>query len=614
MRTFKPWLLLGTLLGIAAGCDRMEETSTHPSADNGDVSFVLNIEEPTEANPLSRVNTSTDGNFTTTWQDGDKVGVYVVNYSTGAPALKSNGNFIDNRQLTYSNGKWVLAGEKITFPSDGTKLAFYAYFPYQENLADALHIPYQMAADQSVAGKEYDFLVAAPSKVEQRGGQATLVFSHKVAIAQVQLGVQGNAETADQFSNVSIPGVLPNFYVSMADGKVTEAAGGTAVTAKYQPMGKGLFRLYLPPQTRKAGTMLVQYDYNRVAQNGKPLDADVAFAGGTAYTYSENMPAEQIKIGTLADFQKIGFDDKFPLSGNYLLMANLDAKGTSVTLGKKDTIFTGTFDGGGKSIKNLKIEASGWVGTNRGTIKNLTLQGSVTGVQRAGGFAGNNSGTIDRCVSQLVVKGTSYVGGIAGDGGGRITNCLADVSAAISSTYFAGGIIGSQGGGYVGGCWSAATVSGYQYVGAVSGSCNGGVIEGSAADRYAVVNGTGSSGGRNIGGLVGNVSSNGRVSGCYSCAAVNSANQSTAGILVGSLTRANTYSNYYTPGGTVGDKAVGSWSEMSDPQVVKLGNGWPDATKQGWEVGPDKYWQSLGSWNNGNPLYPRNIAGNMATY
>lgn len=87
--------------------------------------------------------------------------------------------------------------------------------------------------------------------------------------------------------------------------------------------------------------------------------------------------------------------------------------------------FAGTFDGGNHTI-SVEIEGENSVGlfeSNSGTIKNLSIDGTVSGKNNVGMFAGVNTGTISDCNSLGDVRGTESVGGIAGVSNGVIYNC-----------------------------------------------------------------------------------------------------------------------------------------------------------------------------------------------
>ncbi len=93
------------------------------------------------------------------------------------------------------------------------------------------------------------------------------------------------------------------------------------------------------------------------------------------------------------------------------------------------TAFSGIFDGNGHEITvNINAPESEYAGLFKytsGTIKNITLSGSVTGGKYVGGIAGYAS-KIQDCVNNATVTATlegAYVGGIAGYASGTVSYC-----------------------------------------------------------------------------------------------------------------------------------------------------------------------------------------------
>lgn len=91
----------------------------------------------------------------------------------------------------------------------------------------------------------------------------------------------------------------------------------------------------------------------------------------------------------------------------------------------------------GASVENLKVEATitpegsrkligGIAGSNKGTLKNCTFLGSVSGKQYVGGLVGINdtTGTIIDCNVLGTVYGEQYIGGIAGENRGTLLRCV----------------------------------------------------------------------------------------------------------------------------------------------------------------------------------------------
>jgi hypothetical protein len=73
-------------------------------------------------------------------------------------------------------------------------------------------------------------------------------------------------------------------------------------------------------------------------------------------------------------------------------------------------------------------------------------------------------------------------------------------------------------------------------------------------------------------------------------------------------TGAGAVCNYWVKG--VSDAAKGIGEPASDVNAALFGFGeWPDPTFTEWGLGDgsdgERYWKSLGAWNDGNPVYPK---------
>ncbi len=182
-----------------------------------------------------------------------------------------------------------------------------------------------------------------------------------------------------------------------------------------------------------------------------------------------------------------GADKEAYGSACYLLIANIGLGGEGgdswEPIGLHTGPFNGRFDGGNHIISGLYIYDTtdtyrGLFGSidSEGTVKNLTVSGSVTGREHIGGIAGESFGTISNCTSNCSVSGVSYVGGIAGSSS-TISGCknYGSVSSSDRGAY-AGGIAGSSGGG-VSNCYNTARVSGgaANSIGGVAGVNSGSV-------------------------------------------------------------------------------------------------------------------------------------------
>ena len=189
-------------------------------------------------------------------------------------------------------------------------------------------------------------------------------------------------------------------------------------------------------------------------------------------------------------------------------------------IGNSDISYQGTFDGKGKPISNLYINAisenTGFIGyagffgyVDAGSIKNITFNNakvnstgfrstgilaggagsciiediktlascSVEGMDNAGGIVGMAKGNISNCENHAAVKGAEYVGGIAGwyDGSDNSITSCANYGVVTGSGNNVGGMVGYFRSGTIQNSANYGNITGYKYVGNLIGDaieCN----------------------------------------------------------------------------------------------------------------------------------------------
>ena len=202
-------------------------------------------------------------------------------------------------------------------------------------------------------------------------------------------------------------------------------------------------------------------------------------------------------------------------------------------IGKTGHAYTGTFDGDGHKITNLKVEQAqdevgffGLIGAG-GKVQKLHVSGTVKAggsANQTGGIAGAMSDTegvasIADCTFEGTVSGGLQVGGIVGSVGlnNKVERCGSD--AAVSGSEQVGGIAGACSFGNIYYCRNKGNVGAVnaKYVGGIAGD----------VQNYAVLCGsynTGSVTGTDyLGGIAGNVYVAAAPLGCYNTGAVSAA-------------------------------------------------------------------------------------------
>ena len=155
----------------------------------------------------------------------------------------------------------------------------------------------------------------------------------------------------------------------------------------------------------------------------------------------------------------------------------------------KGSMYCGTFDGNGKTIRNLYINSTfmfeGFFGyAKNGCIKNITFDNAKvkntnkfgTGIL-TGGF---EKGTIEniKILANCSVEGTENTGGIAGGGAGYISNC--ENRAMVNGTNDVGGIVGVSYDNTISSCANYGAVTGTEYAGGIVGYFGSGTMQNSA--------------------------------------------------------------------------------------------------------------------------------------
>ena len=414
-----------------------------------------------------------------------------------------------------------------------------AWWPF--NNADITQMPaVKVAEDQSKLAdfQNSDFISAENRKVEFNN--PTLEFTHRTARVTIELK-PGTGFT-------SVAGAMVSLVSLSADN------GNPTAIKTYNASGN-TYEALTAPQTVAAGKPFVKVELGGGTFYFRPQN-NVVLEAGNRYTYTVKVNAtgltlEGCTIGDWADgggesgeAEDLGYS--IQNDGSYMVynanglmnIAELVNGGktdinitldTNIDLTGKDwtpigtsfrNSYTGTFDGGGHTIKGLTVTTNdqfvGLFGSlgKAGTVKNVVMEGvQIT----------NN-------------HGSGYVGGVVGNSDGTIENC--SVSGSVSGTAYVGGVVGVQWFGSITGCSSSATVKGMGDVGGVAGQTN---ADATLTACYATGNVTIELGHRDrvyVGGLVGwNAGSS--VLACYATGNVTSTGSSTGNVYIGGFLGGN---------------------------------------------------------------------------
>ena len=425
---------LALLLGIAA-CTQDEAGFLPEGAEGTSIVFTA-----TGLNPVATATVGTRAPADGNWEGVQSVAVlmdgtvkaYDVTPSTADPTSAT---------LTSTDPYYWTNHKDITVT---------AWWPYTagETTPPAVKVKANQSAQKDFEGS--DLIVADGQTVTY--GSPTLRFTHRTARVTIVLTDYTEGLASVQLTGLSTKGDNPDIIVPYDKGSNTytalvapqSVAAGTAfITCTFTNGKTFVYKMKNATDWQAGG----EYTYT----------VSLAAAKDLGYTIESNGSYTVTSADGLMNIAKLVNGGKTDI--NITLTADIDLTGKDWTpIGTSySNKYTGTFDGGGHTIKGLTVTTNdGNVGLfgylNRaGTVKNVVMEGiQITNNQINGGSIGG-------------VVGFSW--------GGTIENC--SVSGSVSGTVYVGGVVGAQWDGSITGCSSSATVKGMVNVGGVVGQTNG---------------------------------------------------------------------------------------------------------------------------------------------
>ncbi|MDR1586611.1 MAG: hypothetical protein LBS57_04060 [Treponema sp.] len=370
----------------------------------------------------------------------------------------------------------------------------------------------------------------------------------------------------------------------------------------------------------KAGFSFTGVDANFFSVAGAESVTNAAHSGTVTVVFPKTEPVYKL-ISSAADLVKIGdavYPD-YPLSGDYIQTTDIDLGGYAnwTPIGTDANRFTGTYNGGGYTISNLKVNraVAGLFGFTGGgaELKNIHVASGLvkasTGFMRAGAIcAVNIEGLISGCSNLATVEvnsdSESYAGGICGQNlsGALIESCynggaVKSTNTDNNSSPRIGGICGSNS--YLGSaiiaCYNDGPVSlgGGRYAGGICG-INGWTGSITASYNTGIISSTDpfyNNATSDFGGICGQIGGTGTsINACYW---EDSSPMTDKGIGTGETGDISLFSGTAWPSTGTGAGQDAAWA-VDD-----------DGTLDGRKGGNPAYWKSLGAWNSGSPAYPQ---------
>lgn len=422
---------IALLLGLAA-CTQDEAGFLPEGAEGTSIVFTA-----TGLNPAATATAGTRAPVDGNWEGVQSVAVL----------MDGTVKAYDVTPTTADNTSATLTSTDPYYWTNHNDITVTAWWPYTagETTPPAVKVKANQSAQKDFEGS--DLIVADGQTVTY--GSPTLRFTHRTARVTIVLTDYTEGLASVQLTGLSTEGDNPDIIVPYDKGSNTY----TAIVA---------------PQSVAAGTTFITCTFT----NGKTFvykmkNATVWQAGGE-YTYTVSLAAAKdlgYTIESDGSYTVTSADGLMNVAElvnggktdiNITLDKDIDLTGkewTPIGTGYSNK-YTGTFDGGGHTIKGLTV----------------TTNDQFVGLFGSIGYAGTVKNVMMEDVQITSNRSSGFAGGVAGYSDGTIENC--SVSGSVSGTVYVGGVVGVQIGGSITGCSSSATVKGTVDVGGVAGQTN----------------------------------------------------------------------------------------------------------------------------------------------
>lgn len=257
---------LAGALAMTACSNEMEQQLAEGSGNGGqEVKFTVGIEN------LSRTAIAEgEGVLKTTFVNEDAIGIFAYREGETEPVYT-------NVKYTYNASKSEWNSDKA-ITSDGTKLSYYAYYPYVDDVTDPSQLNITVSADQTGGFSKDDVLTAQNTTAEAGAENVTLSFSH--AFAMVQVGIKSGL-TDDAEATVTLESILPTAVVNAKAGTVGTASGEkTSIQMQKTNADKWEYRAIVPAQEIASGSKLLT-----IVAGGKTYAVTYSSTEGQSVSY-----------------------------------------------------------------------------------------------------------------------------------------------------------------------------------------------------------------------------------------------------------------------------------------------------------------------------------------
>ena len=282
--------------------------------------------DPEAKTPIS-ISTTITRATDTEFEDGDKIGLYVVNYNGSAHEIAAEGNHVTNADFSFNGSAWT-PSEEIFWRDMVTHADFYAYYPFIETISEVNALPWSVAANQSDEADYWagDFMWTKNTDVTPTTAAVPLQMKHILSNATVTVKGGTGFEEDVNLENANVElyfyGLKTAATINLADGVVTPAGEATVVTpwkdVETTTTGEGeeavtetstTYRAMVIPQTIEAGKTLISVSVNNTVY---PLvvEEGFTFEPSKKHNFTLTVNASKVNLSVeIVDWEEADLDN-----------------------------------------------------------------------------------------------------------------------------------------------------------------------------------------------------------------------------------------------------------------------------------------------------------------
>ena len=244
------------------------------------------------------------------YEDCDKIGVFVVNYNNSTPGdLDVSGNHVNNIGFTYSeaDNSWN-PDETIYWKDKKTSADFYVYYPYNPELGSTDEYIFSVDSDQGKNGLgASDFLWGKSSNVTPTSSAVPIVTNHVLSRIALKIkSIDGSDENLDEIiQSVKISGVQTSAKIDLSTGKAIPYGEAKEITPFRDE--NGTYKAMVIPQEVEADSKLVTITIDNVNYVYKN---DITFKENTQHNFEIAVSKTGMSVNvTIGPWEDVTADD-----------------------------------------------------------------------------------------------------------------------------------------------------------------------------------------------------------------------------------------------------------------------------------------------------------------